>query len=369
MILSNTNYINNKGSQMNISTRKDILESILINSQAFLERKDPTNITSHIFLNANSENVTIKATDNEIGLQVVSDQFTINESGTVTVNGKKFLDIVRTLKNDTIDIYSEDNNIIIKQKNTKFKLPTFNYEEYPTFPSVDNKAQISLDSLHLIKSLKKIIPAIDINNPKHELNGALIDIKKDKTLFVGTDTRRLAVVELDNSSESELALIIPKKAIIEIQKLFLDKIDIYYDETHIIVKNEQFFLYSRLISGKFPDYQRIIPSSTKYKLLMPKKEIIEAIKTIAIITPEVKITFENNLITLESHNNDTQEAKTSIETPITIDESFTFAVNSKYLLDFISQVDTDNFSIELNEPTLPFLVRSENFLTVIMPIF
>ena len=102
---------------------------------------------------------------------------------------------------------------------------------------------------------------------------------------------------------------------------------------------------------------------------MPKKEIIEAIKTIAIITPEVKITFENNLITLESHNNDTQEAKTSIETPITIDESFTFAVNSKYLLDFISQVDTDNFSIELNEPTLPFLVRSENFLTVIMPIF
>ncbi len=352
---------------MKVATRKDILESILINSQAFLERKDATNITSHIYLEAD-EKVTVKATDTEIGLKVVSDQFDIQETGIVTVNGKKFLDIVRTLKDDTIEIFTEDSNVIIKQKSTKFKLPTFNYEEYPTFPSIDNKAQISFDSMQLIKSLKKIIPAIDTNNPKYELNGALIDIKTDKTLFVGTDTRRLAVVDVENSSEKELALIIPKKAIIEIQKLFLDKIDIYYDETHIIIQNDQFFLYSRLINGKFPDYQRIIPSTTKYKLTVPKKELLEAMRTVAIISQEVKLTFNNNLITLESMNNDTQKAETSIDAPIVIDESFTFAVNSRYLFDFISQIDTNEFIFELNDPNLPFVVKSQNFLTVIMPI-
>jgi len=353
---------------MKISTRKDVIESILINAQAFLERKDPTNITSHIYLDANSQEVTIKATDSEIGLQVISDQFNVEDAGIVTVNGKKLLDIVRSLKDDTIEIYTEEDNIIIKQKSTKFKLPTFNYQEYPTFPTIENKGQISLDSMQLIKSLKKIIPAIDINNPKYELNGALIDIKLDKTLFVGTDTRRLAVVELQNQSNEELSLIIPKKAIIEIQKLFLDKIDIYYDENHIIIKNEQFFLFSRLINGKFPDYQRIIPTSTKYSLLIPKKEILEAMKVISIISQEIKVTFENNLITLESLNNDIQEAKTSIETPINIDSSFSMAINSKYLFDFISQIDTSDFTIELNEPSLPFVVKSENFLTVIMPI-
>jgi len=84
----------------------------------------------------------------------------------------------------------------------------------------------------------------------------------------------------------------------------------------------QFFLYSRLINGKFPEYQRIIPNSIKHSLTIPKKEILDAMKIISIISQEIKLTFENNLITLESMNNDTQEAKTTVETPITVENSF-----------------------------------------------
>jgi len=353
---------------MKISTRKDIIESILINALPFLERKDPTNITSHIYFEVNSNDVTIKATDGEIGLKVNSNQFNIEASGIFTINGKKLLDIVRTLKNDDITFELIDDDIIIKQNKSKFKLPTFKHEEYPTFPNLENKAQITLDSLNLIKSLKKINPAIDTNNPKFELNGALIDIKEDKTFFVGTDTRRLAIVELQNQSNTELALIIPKKTIIEIQKLFLDKIDIYYDETHIIVKNDQFFLYSRLINGKFPDYARIVPQSLKHTLKIDKNSMIEAMKIITTISNELKITFENGLITLKSLIDSNQEAKTTIDANITIDQPFTLAVNSKYLLDFLSQIDGNEFTIGLNEPTLPFVVKNQNFSTVIMPI-
>ena len=168
---------------MKIETTKDVIESILINAQAFLERKDQTNITSHIYVDAKENEVTIKATDNEIGLMVKSDQFNVIEPGIFTVNGKKLLEIVRNLKLDKITFELKDNNLIIKQKNATFKLPTFNYEEYPTFPTIDNKSKISLDSMNLIKSLKKINPAIDNNNPKFELNGALIDIKKDKSSY------------------------------------------------------------------------------------------------------------------------------------------------------------------------------------------
>jgi len=353
---------------MKIATRKDIIESILINTLPFLEKKDATNITSHIYLNATGNEVIVRATDNEIGLQTHSDQFTITEPGIFTANGKKLLDIVRTLQNDIIEFEIQEQNLIIKQKSTKFKLPTFNHEEYPTFPTIENKAEISLDSFELIKSLKKIIPAIDVNNPKFELNGALLDIKKEKTLFVGTDTRRLAVVELQKESAQELALIIPKKAIIEIQKLFLDQISLYYDENHLIVKNDQFFLFTRLINGKFPEYSRIIPQSFKHIFTIPKKEILDAMKVVNIISPELQLLLENNLITIKSLNSDTQEATTSIETPISIEEPLSLAVNSKYLFDFISQIDTENFELKINESTLPFVVKSENFLTVIMPI-
>jgi DNA polymerase-3 subunit beta len=357
-----------RSKRMIITTRKDIIESILINTLPFLERKDPTNITSHVYINATETEVIVRSTDNEIGLQTHSDQFTIVETGTFTANGKKLLDIVRSLQNDIIEFEIDGDYLFIKQKSTKFKLPTFSYQEYPSFPSIENKAEISLDSFELIKSLKKIIPAIDVNNPKFELNGALIDIKKNKTSFVGTDTRRLAVVELEKESQEELDLIIPKKAIIEIQKLFLDQISIFYDENHIIIKNDQFFLFSRLINGKFPEYSRIIPQSFKHIFTIPKKELIDAMKVINIISSEVLLTLEQNLITLKSLNSDTQEAQTTIETTIHIDEPLSIAINSKYLFDFISQVDTNDFELKVNEPTLPFLVKSENFLTVIMPI-
>ena len=353
---------------MIISARKDIIESILINAQPFLERKDPTNITSHIYIDAKDNETTIRATDNEIGLEVKSDQFAVEVPGTFTVNGRKLLDIVRTLKLDNITFELEDEHLLIKQGKSKFKLPTFNHQEYPTFPSLDDKESITLDSISLIKSFKKINPAIDTNNPKFELNGALLDIKTDKTFIVGTDTRRLAVVELENSANSEISLIIPKKTITEIQKLFLDEIELYYNENHLIVKNEQFYLYSRLISGKFPDYQRIIPKTTKLNFNIDKKSFIDATKIITTISNDILITFDNNLITLKSLDNSNQEAQTEIEAPISIEEPFTFAVNSKFMLDFLSQIDTDNFNIGLNETTLPFLVSSQNFKTVIMPI-
>ena len=354
---------------MKIKTSKDIIESILINAQAFLERKDPTNITSHIYFDAtNKDEVTIKATDNEIGLMVKSSEFEIVEPGIFTANGKKLLEIVRNLKPDNIEFETQDNNLIIKQNNATFKLPTFNYEEYPDFPTIENKNKISLDSLSLINSLKKINPAIDTNNPKFELNGALIDIKRDKTSFVGTDTKRLAVVELEQESQNELSLIIPKKTITEIQKLFIDEIDIFYDQTYIIIKDKQFFLFSRLINGRFPDYERIIPKTTKHQITIPKKDMIDAMKLITTISNEIEITIEPNLITLKSLNAPNQEAVTTIEVPVDIHEPFTFGVNSKFLFDFLAHVEKDEFILGLNEPTLPFIVKSENFLTVIMPI-
>ena len=123
----------------------------------------------------------------------------------------------------------------IQQQQSNFKLPTFNANEFPEFPGIDAKPKINLDSQKLISSLKKITPAIDNNNPKCELNGALIDISASMISIVSTDTRRLALVEIENNSSEALSLIIPKKAIIEIQKLFFNEIEIFYDNTHLII--------------------------------------------------------------------------------------------------------------------------------------
>jgi len=353
---------------MKIRAQKQIIESILINLQPFLEKKDASQITSHILFSSQNGKCTIKATDSEIGLQIVTDHIGIEAEGAFTANGKKLLDIIRILKDDEIILEVLDNTLIVKQKHSKFKLPIFDPQTYPSFPDIENKPQITLDSLSLIQNLKKISPAIDTNNPKFELNGALINIKNDSTDLVGTDTRRLAIATIPSSNSEELSLIVPKKAILEIQKLFLDQIDIFFDETNLIISNENYFFYTRLINGKFPDYQRIIPSTIKHTVTLPKKEMLDAIKMITTISQEIKMTLLSDVIIFNSLSADNVEAKTELEVHTGLEEKFELSFNSRYILDFISQIDNHEFTIEFNEPSLPFIVKDNNFITIIMPI-
>ncbi len=353
---------------MKIRVEKPLIESILINLQAFLEKKDASQITSHVYIEAINNKVTLKATDGEIGLIINSSNIIIEDEGAFTANGKKILDIIRILKNEEIILETIENNLNIKQNKSKFKLPTFNPKNYPSFPLIENKPQITLDSITLIRNLKKIASAIDNSNPKFELNGALLDIKTNETKLVGTDTRRLSIASIQNKNENTFSLIIPKKAILEIQKLFMDQISIYYDETNLIIQNENHYFFTRLINGNYPNYERIIPSESKINISLPKKEMLESIKMITTISQEIKIIFNQENIIFNSLTADSVEAKTELQIHTGLNNSFELNVNSRYLLDFIAQVEANEFQILLNESTLPFVLKDKEFITVIMPI-
>jgi len=353
---------------MKIQISKSILENILIHVQPFLEKKDTSQITSHLLFEARQNGLIIKATDYEIGLNIQTAEVEIQEIGNVTASGKKLLDIIRILKDDMITLEVRQDTLHIQQSHSKFKLPTFQTNEFPSFPSFEGKANISIDSQTLIGSLKKITSATDNNNPKFELNGALIDIQTDHINFVATDTRRLALVNVEKQSDQQLSIIIPKKAIVEIQKLFFDNIEIIYDETHLIIKSEHYNFFTKLINGKFPDYTRIIPKEVKNSLVLPKNEIITAIKQITTISNDMKITFIQNSITFESLSDDNIEAKTQIDFETPFDSSFVLALNSRYILDFLAQIPHNQFTIGLNESNLPFVLQDDNFKTIIMPI-
>lgn len=353
---------------MKITIQKSVIENMLIHVQPFLEKKDTSQITSHVLINVRDSIVTIKSTDFEIGLEVNTKNVKSAEDGTVTANGKKLLDIIKILKEGDISLESKNNMLFISQSNSNFKLPTFYYKDFPQFPVFDLKTQISINSHLLIESLRKVTPSIDSNNPKFELNGALIDIKSDGINFVSTDTRRLAVVSIENQNNSELSIIIPKKAIIEIQKLFFDDIELYYDDTNLIINSKEYKFFTKLINGKFPEYSRIIPKEISKTLVLPKAQMIESIKQIITISSDVKITFFNDSIVFESLSDDNIEAKTGMNYETGFSSPFVIAINSKYLLDFLNNINGSEFVIGLNESNLPFVLSENNFKTVVMPI-
>jgi len=353
---------------MEFRIQKQSIELILISLQPFLEKKDTSQITSHILFEISNQESTIKATDTEIGLEIKSDEFEVFSEGKFTANGKKILDIIRTLKNGEINFFLNDEVIEIKQKHSSFKLPIFNPDEFPEFPKAENRPKISLDSALLIKNFKKITPSIDTNNPKYELNGALINIDLEKTEIVATDTRRMSIATINKPSTQELEIIIPKKAILELQKLFLDEIEILYDETTLMVKEQNMLFFTRLINGRFPDYERIIPLNPKYEFRLPKKEMIDSIKMVTTISHDIKISFSKELVKFSSLSIDNIEAKTEIDLDTGLDEEVEISLNSRYLLDFLNNIDSEEFEIGINSSTLPFIVKDGDFVTVIMPI-
>ncbi len=353
---------------MNFLIEKIALENMLSSLQPFLEKKDNAEITSHIYFEVRDSKLVLKATDYETGLEINHTNVTTTSEGIATCNGKKILDIVRILKDGEVNLYFENDEIHIKQNRSKYKLPSFNAEEFPNFPSLENLPKIDINSSKLMNGFKKVNPTIATNNPKFELNGALLDIRNSVINIVSTDTRRLAVFKISSDSEKLLSLIIPKKAISEIQKIFSNDIEILYDETNFIIKGGNYYFFTKVINGNFPDYERIIPRELKHNFTLPKMPIIDAIKQVNIITPEIKITFDSGKMIFESISNENMEAKTELEVNVNLAEPFSVAINSRYVIDFLSNIDTDDFKIGFNEPNTPFELKSENFLTIIMPI-
>lgn len=196
----------------------------------------------------------------------------------------------------------------------------------------------------------------------------MLDIKEYSYNFVATDTKRLAMVKFDNASGNNLALIFPKKAITEIQRLFFDNIELFYNERNIIIKSQNYIFFSHLINGKFPDYEKILPKEIQTELVLQKSSIIEGIKVINSVTNDVKLTFRPNEILFESLSQDNSEAQTQIEINLPITEEIEIGINSRHVLDFLSQIDSVEFIWGLNGKNAPFVLKNGNFSTVVMPI-
>ena len=347
---------------------KNVLESIVTNTNPYLEKRDLSAITSHISISAKDGALSIKATDHEIGLAYKLTNVKISDEGYATANGKKLLDIIKSLKEEEVTLETVNNYLYIKQKNSKYKLPMYKFEDFPQFPEVEGKSKFDVDAVMLGRSLKKILPSIDTNNPKYELNGALLDIRHNFINIVGTDTKRLSIFKFETTTEKEFSIIIPKKAINEIQKLFFDKIEIYYDENTLIAQSQNFEFFTKLINGKYPDYDRVVPKEIKKRLLLNRDKMMDAIRTISMLSDQMKITFAPDTISFESIIEDNSEAKTTIEYQTGLEEEFCIGVKNRYLIDFLTSIEDDNFELGFNDANLAFVVSSKELKTVIMPI-
>ena len=145
---------------------KNVIENVIASMQPFLEKKDSSSITSHIYLEINNAKLIIKATDYEIGLESHIDNITDMVDGKITVNGSNLLGIIKRLKNEEILFEVTNNNLVIKQNKSTFKLPTYDANEYPSLNRSENLKELSISTINFINSICSFAKGLKSLSPK-----------------------------------------------------------------------------------------------------------------------------------------------------------------------------------------------------------
>ena len=349
---------------MKLKIEKQILENAIKAVSAFANKKDNSNVVSCIKFEVSGYDIILSATDYEFGITKTVSNLGNLEDGLFLINASSFVSTISRLKSGEVEILKDGNKITIKQKRSKTVLETFD-DEFPQIPNKkDNMGNLTLDYIHFNNAIKAVLSGVDVGNPKIELGGALFDISKDNINIVSTDTKCLIINEFNTSSEIESNIIVPKKAIIEIQKNITSESVIYFDDVNIILENDGTIIFSRLINGKFPDYKRVIPKESKYKIILNSSEFLESIKCVTGVSESITMTISNNTICLKTED-DRNKSEDYIDIKSDID-NFEISFNSKFFVNFLSVINGE-FEMSLNDSNLPILLTCEDLKSIIMP--
>jgi DNA polymerase-3 subunit beta len=365
---------------MKFEVEKPILLKALSNINGAVEKKNTLPILQNVMIETRGRNITLTATDMDI---MVFSTFESNpkSDSITTVSAQMFYDIVRKIPDDSkIEINQEENILQIKSGKSRYKLPTIDASEFPSFAEGEIEEEIEIDTEKFIEIIDKTRFAISNDDMRYYLNGIYLHtIKSDsgcEVRSVSTDGHMLAMSSAKiDSVKSGFAIIIPKKSVFEIRKIIdgTKTTKISVSRTKIKVQTSNAVIMSKLIDAEYPDYSRILPKGNDNVIIINKKKFFDCVDRISIMASDkhksLKMTVEDNKIALQVSDNNGSFAYEELDV-LYSSEKIETGFNSRYLLDVISQIDKEVFSMKLKDGNCPALIESEgsSSMFVIMPI-
>ncbi len=364
---------------MELTTSQDILVRGLQKVQGIVERKNTLPILSHFLLTAQSEGTIIHATDLELGYKGQLET-TVNKPGTATLPARKVYDILRELPTGEAVTLKVENEgwARITAGTAAFKVPCLPAEEYPALPPVEEGDFSPISFEILEEMIRHTTFATSNDETRYTLSGVLVVSDGQDMTMVATDGHRLAHVKRSVGLGQDLRVIIPRKALEEVNRFASDsddkEISLAPLENHLVFRRGQATLVTRLIEGQFPDFEGVIPKDFSRRALVDHDRLLRALRRVSLLSNEktrpVKIEFEPDHLTLRSNTPEMGEAVEEIPTEYDggpMDMGF----NARYLLEALVVMTTEQVAIELNDPLRPGVLRchgDEDFFYVVMPM-
>ncbi len=361
-------------------TEKETLLKPLQIVIGIVERKQTLPILSNVLIEKELGKIRFTATDLEIQITTTIETNTgSNEISSITVGGKKLQEILRILPDQSkISIETKENKALIKSNKSRFNLQTLPAQDFPKLNNqLTDAKKISLPQSLLKKLLLSVQYAMAQQDVRYYLNGVLLIIEGNKLKVVATDGHRLAfnagVIE-GNYEKQEI--ILPRKAIVELCKLLGDineSVEIEFSTQQVKATFSGITLISKVIDGKFPDYERVIPEYSNH-LSMDRVQVQQALQRAAILSNEkfrgVRFVLTEKNLSIISSNSEHEEAQEEIETNYH-GEAIDIGFNVNYLMDGLNNISSEAAVFSFGDPNSSILIttaENQEFRYVVMPM-
>ncbi|MCI0472608.1 MAG: DNA polymerase III subunit beta [Ignavibacteria bacterium] len=351
--------------------------------QGVIERKTTIPILSNLLIRAKEDRIDLEATDLEVGLKCKAEG-KVSKKGELTVNARKLFDLVRSLPEMTLDIALSDDkkNLQITGTNVQYKIPVLPAEDYPGIP-VTEMENFAIIPAHIFRdAISKTIIASAIDDTRYTLNGIFTVISADGVILVATDAHRLTKYEykgkIKNITEKK-EYILPRKGAQEALNLVKDageeeNLEFKADGNNIFFRFGERLLVSRVIEGKYPQYEKVIPLENDKIINCKRAEILKVLSRIDLVASEkshaVVIDFQKSKAKIKSSSPEFGEGEEILD--VNYDgEELTIAFNARYIIDFLNSVSTIDVVFKLKDGKTAGMFHvegSEDHLYVVSPI-
>ena len=343
---------------MEFTVNKADLVRELSLSQGVVEKKTTIPILSNVLLEAAGDQVTLTATDLELGIRC-SCPARIKKEGSGTVPARKLLDFVRLLPDGDVNMkFLENHWASITAGRSRTRIAGMSRDSFPELPQMPERtAEIPMRTL--ASMIARTSFAISMEESRFTLNGALLLMRPDGLTMVATDGHRLAFVQATEAGqvEQQFRALVPKKAMAELVKLADDgaqdsKAMFAGDDNHLFFQVGQRLLITRKLTGNFPDYERVLPKDHQLTAKLQKDEIRSAIQRVAQFADErsraIRVQFSNGEVRIFSSSVEMGESEESVSSEYQ-GPDLEIGFNAQYLLDFLGAISQDQVSFELKD--------------------
>ena len=365
---------------MTFNINRDVLLKPLSAVAGIVEKRHTLPILSNVLIEAKDKQLSLTATDLEMQISLIIATDSTAALNT-TLSARKLLDICRSLpESSDMNLTAAESRITLKAGKSRFNLQTLPAADYPLMSKAasTNTSLITIAQNKLKQLLKQVEFALAQQDIRYYLNGLLIEVNGNKLSVVGTDGHRLSFTstELAQSYDKQ-EFILPRKTVIELIKLLDDSehdVNIEISQAQVNFSFGEIRLISKVIDGKFPDYNRVIPTGHQNSFIADRVAILTAMQRASILSNEkyrgIRMVLSENSLRMISTNSEQEEAEEELEINYQQD-ALDIGFNVTYMIDVLNNVSSQNviFSFaDANSSCLVTVAEDPNYKYVVMPM-